>query len=138
VDYAAEALLFLLFKPELRYRCYHVSAGEASAVTWQDVAAAFARCHGERPDNPYRKVDFGTIVRERDRLPALLGPGDEDHLLAALQLYFRFAETGVEIFDNRRLLEEGMRPSPPLTRYLALCATRPSDRSVYQQMLDDE
>jgi nucleoside-diphosphate-sugar epimerase len=138
VDYAAEALLFLLFKDQLRHRRYHVSAGEASAVTWHEIAAAFAACHGERADNPYRQVRFETILAERDRLRPLLGPGDEEHLLMALQIYYRFAETGVEIFDNRRLLEEGMPAPPRLTHYLHRCATLPPDRSVYQQMLDDE
>jgi nucleoside-diphosphate-sugar epimerase len=138
VDYVAAALLHLLFKPELRHRRYHISAGEDSSVTWQEIAAAFSRCHGERPDNPYRIVDFATIERERERLSVLLGPGDEEHMLAALRIYYRFMEINAEIFDNRRLLEEGMPPPPKFTSYLGLCATRPADRSVYQQMLDDE
>jgi nucleoside-diphosphate-sugar epimerase len=138
VDYAAEALLLLLFKPDLRHRRYHVSAGEASSVSWREIAGVFARCYGERPENPYRQVDFETIARERERLRPLLGPGDEDHLLTALRLYYRFGASDVEIFDNRRLLEEGMPPPPRFTSYLHLCATRPADRSVYQQMRDDE
>jgi hypothetical protein len=36
------------------------------------------------------------------------------------------------------LLEEGMKPPPKFTSYLDLCATVPADRSIYQQMLDDE
>jgi nucleoside-diphosphate-sugar epimerase len=138
VDYAAEALLFLLFRPELRYGCYHVSAGEGSSVTWHEIAEVFARCYGKRPENPYRHVDFSTIVDERSRLRTLLGPGDEDHLLTALRIYYRFAASNVEIFDNRRLLEEGMPPPPRFNSYLHLCATRPADRSVYEQMRDDE
>ena len=58
---------------------------------------------------PYRHVDFSTIVDERSRLRALLGPGDEDHLLMALRIYYHFAASNLEIFDNRRLLEEGGR-----------------------------
>jgi nucleoside-diphosphate-sugar epimerase len=137
VDWVAEALLFLLFKPDLRHRRYHVSAGEASSVTWEEIAAVFARCYGERRDNPYRVVDIPTILRERERITELLGPGDVSHLLTALPIYYRFMEINAEIFDNTRLLEEGMAPAPKLTSYLHLCATRPADRSVYQQMLDD-
>jgi nucleoside-diphosphate-sugar epimerase len=137
VDWVAEALVFLLFKPTLRHRRYHVSAGEASSVTWEEIARVFARCYGERPDNPYQVVDIPTILRERDRARELLGPGDDDHLFAALPLYYRFMEIDAEIFDNTRLMEEGLAPSPKLTSYLELCATRPSDRSVYDQMLDD-
>jgi nucleoside-diphosphate-sugar epimerase len=138
VDYVVEALLFLLLKPDLRHRRYHVSAGEGASVSWHEIAAAFASCYGARPENPYRVVDFQTVRAERGRLRELLGPGDEDHLLDALEIYFRFGELGVEYFDNQRLLAEGMPPPPRFTSYLATCATRPPDRSVYDQMRDDE
>jgi nucleoside-diphosphate-sugar epimerase len=138
VDYAAKALLYLLFKPSLAHRRYHIAAGETRCVTWHEIAAAFAECCGDRADNPYQVVDFATIERERNRLAELLGPGDEDHLLMALEIYFRFMQINAEIFDNSRLLNEGMPPPPKFTSYLPVCATRPGDRTVYQQMLDDE
>jgi nucleoside-diphosphate-sugar epimerase len=138
VDYVAAALLHLLFKPELRRRRYHISAGEGSSVTWREISAAFSQCYGAREDNPYRIVDFATIDKERPRLAPLLGPGDEEHLLMALRIYYRFMEIQAEIFDNTRLLEEGMPPPPRFTSYLPLCATQPANRSVYEQMRDDE
>jgi nucleoside-diphosphate-sugar epimerase len=138
VDYTADALLRLLLKPDLRHRRYHVSAGEAGAVSWREMAAAFAECNGARPENPYRVVDFPTLVRERGRLRELLGPGDEERLLQALELFFRFSACGAEAFDNRRLLEEGLPPPPRFTSYLRLCATQPPGRSVYEQMRDDD
>jgi nucleoside-diphosphate-sugar epimerase len=137
VDWVAEALLFLLFKPDLQHDCYHVSAGEGSSVSWHDVAAVFAECYGERPEDPYQVVDIPTIVKERRRVASLLGPGDMDHLLTALQIFFRFMEIDAEVFDNSRLLAEGMPPPPRFTKYLRQCATQPSDVSVYKQMLDD-
>src|SRR5262249_34059833 len=81
VDWVAQALLFLLFKPTLRHRRYHVSAGTTSSVSWHEIAEAFARCYGARPDNPFRVVDFAMVERERERMRPLLGPGDEEHLL---------------------------------------------------------
>lgn len=137
VDYVAEALLLLLFKPALRHRRYHVSAGETSCVTWREMAEAFARCYGESPDDPYRVVDFQTVVNERRRLRERLGPGDEDRLLGALEVYYRFSASGVEVFDNRRLLGEGLPPPARFTDYLPACAALPPGRSVYEQMLDD-
>jgi nucleoside-diphosphate-sugar epimerase len=138
VDYAAEALLFLLFKPELTHRRYHVSAGKVSAVLWHEIAAAFTDASGEKRDDPWREVDFGTIVVERGRMAGLLGPGDEGHLLAALELYYRFGKLGVSYFDNTRLLAEGMAPPLRFTDYLGLCVATSADRSVYEQMRDDE
>jgi nucleoside-diphosphate-sugar epimerase len=138
VDYTADALLLLLLKPELRHRRYHVSAGEASAVSWREMAAAFAECYGERSEDPYQVTDFPTLVRERGRLREMLGPGDEERLLQALEPFFGFSACGVEAFDNRRLLEEGMPRPPRFTSYLRLCATQPPGRSVYEQMHDDD
>ena len=88
VDYAAEALLFLLFHEPLRWRRYHISAGEIASVTWREMAAVFSRYHGERPEDPYELADFPRLVRERARLCQLLGPGDEDLLLRALEPFF--------------------------------------------------
>lgn len=136
-DWVADALLFLLFKEKLSHDCYHLSAGEGSSITWSEIASVFEQCHGERADNPYRVVEIPTIVQERGRMEHLLGPGDMDHLLTVMQIFYRFMEIDAEIFDNTRLLQEGVPPPPRFTEYLYLCATRPADRSVYQQMLDD-
>jgi nucleoside-diphosphate-sugar epimerase len=138
VDYVAAALVHLLLKPALRYRRYHVSAGESAAVTWQDIADAFDTYHGPQAKEPHRVVDFPTLLQERGRLREFLGPGDHDRLLQALECYFRFSTSGVEVFDNKRLLAEGLPAPPPFSRYLSTCAALPPDRSVYEQMLDDD
>jgi nucleoside-diphosphate-sugar epimerase len=135
VDYAAEALVALLFAPELRHRRYHVSAGAGASCTWNEIAAAFARHHGERPDDPHRRVDWETVVAERHRLAACLGPGDEERMLMALALYFRFPSL---VFDNTRLLSQGMPAPPRFVDYLDRCMSEPGGRSVYEQMTDDD
>jgi len=138
VDYVANALLHLLFKPALRHRRYHISAGEGSSVSWHEIAATFTQCVGERPNNPYEVVPFSAIEQDEERLQRLLGPGDVKHLLMALRIYYRFMEINAEIFDNSRLLDEGMPPPPKFTTYLDRCVNQPSDRGIYQQMADDE
>jgi thioester reductase-like protein len=133
VDYAAQALDTLLFKESLAHRCYHVSAG-ASGCTWHEISAAFDRHHGARPDDPYRVIEANALELERDRMPSRLGPGDEDRMLMALRLYYRFPTL---TFDNTRLLAEGVCAPPRFVDYLDLCMTRPGGRSVYDQMTDD-
>ena len=133
VDYVAQALVLLLFKPELRHRRYHISAGESRAVSWQQMAAVFADCYGAS-EEPYRQVDFPTLARERSRLRERLGDGDEERLLAALEVFFRLSASGAQVFDNSRLLGEGMPPPPRFTDYLRICATLPSGRRVFEQM----
>jgi len=137
VDYTAEALALLLLKPALRWRRYHVSAGESACVSWQEMAVEFAHCRDEPAQEPYRVVDFATLKQDRNRLRQCLGPGDEERLLQALEMYFRFSCCGVEVFDNQRLLDEGMPAPPRFTHYLRVCAALPPGRSVYEQMLDD-
>jgi nucleoside-diphosphate-sugar epimerase len=134
VDYVADTLLTLLFKPALRHRCYHISAGESSCVTWQEMAEGFAGVHGPRPGDPYQVVDFSTLRKERHRMRARLGAGDEERLLQALEMYVRFSTCGAELFANERLLAEGVPPAPRFTSYLPLCATLSAGSSVYTQM----
>lgn len=133
-DYVAAALVHLLFKPRLAHVRYHISAGN-SGSTWHDLANAFARHHGARPDEPYVVTDIETIAAERARLVSRLGEGDEERLLMALRLYFGFPTL---TFDNRRLLDEGMPPPPPFADYLDACMTRPQAGSVYEQMKADD
>jgi nucleoside-diphosphate-sugar epimerase len=135
VDHAAEALVALLMKPQLQHRRYHVSAGLGASSSWNDIAAAFARHHGERGDDPYRRVAWDTIVEERRRLAPRLGEGDEERMLMALALYYRFPNL---VFDNTRLLGEGVRAPPRFADYLDRCMTDPGGRSVYDQMTDDD
>jgi nucleoside-diphosphate-sugar epimerase len=137
VDYVAAALTQLLLKPDLRHKRYHVSAGTQASVSWQEMAAAFACCRHSPAQQPYRTVDFATVQRERGRLGKLLGPGDEQRLLQTLELFWRFGAAGVEVFDNRRLLEEGLPPPPRFTDYLPACVRLPPGRSVYEQMTDE-
>jgi hypothetical protein len=47
-------------------------------------------------------------------------------------------DINAEIFGNGRLLAEGMPAPPKLTSHLQQCAMRLADRSVYQQLLEDE
>jgi nucleoside-diphosphate-sugar epimerase len=137
VDYTARALLHLLFKPKLGYRRYHISAGTAASVSWQEIDSAFANLSPTRQEEACRVVDFATLLGERDRLSAMLGPGDESTLLAVMEQFFKFGASGVEAFDNHRLLEEGMPAPPRFTSYLPVCASRPAARSIYQQMFDE-
>jgi len=133
VDWAAAALCTLLLKSALQQRRYHVSAGARSACTWRQLSAAFDRHHGARPDDPYQVVDVAMLVRERDRLAPRLGPGDEERMLMALQLYYSFPAL---VFDNARLLAEGVPAPPRFVDYLDLCLQ--DERSVYEQMTDDD
>jgi nucleoside-diphosphate-sugar epimerase len=137
VDYVASALIHLLFRPELRYSRYHISAGETASVSWQEMATIFAHYHGAFPERPYRIVSHAELAREWGDLKRRLGPGDDGRLLQALEPFFRLSASGAEIFDNRRLLEEGFPAPPRFTHYLPICIETSSNRSLYDQLRDD-
>ena len=77
------------------------------------------------------------LRQERRRLRELLGAGDEERLLCALEPFFGFSACGVEVFDNGRMLTAGVPPPPRFTDYLPSCIERSLHRSVYEQMRDD-
>jgi hypothetical protein len=83
-------------------------------------------------------VDCEVLATERDRFEERLGPGDIQQLLSAIAIYGRFTASGAEVFENARLLGEGMASPPRFTSYLPACATLPPHRGVYEQMLDDQ
>jgi nucleoside-diphosphate-sugar epimerase len=137
VDYVARVLCALTFSSNLKHRVYHVSAGLGSSVSGTDLSAAFDEHHGRRPEDPIETADITRLWRERDRLSRYLGPGDEERLLRTLEIYFRFCRLPAEIFDNTRLLAEGIPAPPPFTSYLGRCVESSRGRSVYEQMRDD-
>ena len=110
VDWTATALLDLLQAPTLRHRVYHLSAGPARASRLSEIATA-----------------LGPIPR-REPLGA--------RVLGALRMYRRFAALDV-VFDNARLLAEGVLPPPTFLSYLPTCLRRSRDRSIEEQMRDD-
>ncbi|MBI3270262.1 MAG: SDR family oxidoreductase [Planctomycetes bacterium] len=139
VDWAAAALSELLFKERLAHDRYHLSAGELSSVSWNDIAEAFARVResgGGRAVRRYGTVERAALALEKARFSSLFGPCDEDRVLEALALYYRFAELDT-VFDNRRVLAEGVPPPPKFTDYLAQCLG-PPHRSIADQFRDDE
>lgn len=140
VDYVARALELLLFATRLRERVYHVSAGEGSCARWGEICAAFER-HGEGPSGDWPSTAPGTDGAERALDPSSLrrvfGPGDAERLSVALSLCARFASTGADVFDNRRLLAEGMPPPPRFVDYLDRCLSDPPRRSIYRELDDD-
>jgi nucleoside-diphosphate-sugar epimerase len=136
VDYVAEALQLLLFSKTLTHRVYHISSGEGARVRWGEIAATFARHDASCPGGPPRCVDADSLA-DPPELRRVFGPGDAERLAGALALCARFGAIGIEHFDNRRLLAEGMRPPPRFTDYLERCITHPPGRGVYEDLCDD-
>ena len=133
VDWAAAALTHLLYAPSLLQHRYHVSAGTGSAVRWDDLAAEYARIGGGPARNRYEVGKIGQLTPQR--LAKAFHGGHPRHLRHALELYARFSALDL-VFDNQRLLDEGVPAPPRFTDYMRVCLDT-SPMSVYEQMRSD-
>jgi nucleoside-diphosphate-sugar epimerase len=134
VDYCAEALIGLTLKPRLGHDLYHISAGHGSACTFAEIDEAFALANGAQPvGERYRKVDVDDLKSLASRFEARIGPANPRLVLRALRLYSGFADLNY-LFDNSRLLEEGIAVPPRFTDYLDVCVKSSSGVSIATQM----
>ncbi len=133
VDWAASALAHLLLTPELKYNRYHISAGLGSAIRWEELAAEQARLTGGPARDRYEVGPFESLTARRVR--EAIGDGHPRYLLHALGLYCRFCSLDL-VFDNQRLLDEGVAPPPRFTDYMEVCLES-SPASIFEQMRID-
>lgn len=136
VDYCAEALDLLLHKPKLHHDSYHITAAEKRSCTFGEIDAAIAKANGTPPMKHYKAKPFEEIALMQKRFKDLLGPCNRRIVLRAIRTYGDFSSLGM-VFDNRRLLDEGMPLPPPLTRYAGLCAKTSADTLISEQMKFD-
>ncbi len=133
VDWAAAALRHLMFAPRLHYSRYHISAGVGGAVRWTQVATECARIFGGPARDRYQVGQISQLTPQR--LMQTLGGANPRHLRRALELYYRFCSLDL-VFDNHRLLREGVPAPPRVTDYIDVCFES-SASSVYEQMRID-
>lgn len=133
VDFVAGALVALLLKPSLAHSRYHISAGSNAAVMWDEISSSFGEALGEYAFAPYSKVDFAGITPQK--IIEGLGAGPARRTRRAIELYYRFARLDV-VFDNSRLLAEGVAAPPKFSAYIRRCVETSEHRTVYDQMRD--
>lgn len=125
VDYVADALVHLAFAT-LSRRCFHVSAGEASAVPFGEIRRALGGVDCE-------VVEPAQLAAH----PRWDRVGADAAFRTGVEMMSHFASAGVQWFDNTRLIDSGMPPPPPFTSYLERCR-QTSRATVRQQLTDDE
>jgi nucleoside-diphosphate-sugar epimerase len=133
VDWAANALTHLLFKPVLEHKRYHVSAGCGRSITWRELGAEYARIYGGPAEDRYEVGDIHSLTSQRFR--QAIGPGNARYLRQALELYSRFCSLDL-VFDNSRILKAGIPAPPRFTDYMRVCVES-SSTGIYEQMRVD-
>lgn len=137
VDYCAEALVALALKPQLAHSLYHISAGHGAACTFGEIDHAYAQARGEEPvGERYRKVTQQDLRELAGSFETRIGKANPRLVLRALRLYSGFADLNY-LFDNQRLLDEGIAAPPRFTEYLDVCVASSRDVSIPAQMLWD-
>ena len=142
----ASALVSLLFRPTLRHRVYHISAGESESVGWREIIGAFARAGAPVAASALVCLDPNQVAATE--LSALFTDSDctvdeprnlvEERLRVGLSACARFGALPAQCFDNRRLLSEGFAPPLRFTEYLERCVFTSRAKSIYRQLRDDE
>ena len=133
VDYCAAAILRLLETPRLAHDSYHITAGGAASCSYREIDAAIAMALGEAPTHDYRQLDYDVTRQEQGRFDELFGPCIKPVMLRAIQLYGAFGSLDM-LFDNARLLAEGVAAPPRFASYAGLCAVSAHGAPIASQM----
>ena len=136
VDYCADALYLLLTKKKLKYDSYHISAGEKSSSSFGEVDASIAKEMGRPLMKGYQQKSYEQIIQMRDQFKTLLGECNRRIVAKAIKAYGSFSSLGL-LFDNSRLLEEGMAEPTPLAEYAGLCERTSQGILISEQMKFD-
>lgn len=136
VDYVADALLALAGKPVLAYDQYHITSGEASACSFREIDAAMAAALGRPCRIDYRMLPYEEIALLQRDFENRIGPCNRRVMLRAIKIYGEFSALGL-LFDNRRLLAEGVPPPPRFDSYAGVCAITSTGRTIAEQMHAD-
>ena len=104
------------------------------ACTFAEIDEAFASANGAAPVGArYRKIGVDDLRELAGSFEARIGPANPRLVLRALRLYSGFADLNY-LFDNSRLLEEGIALPPRFTDYLDVCVRSSSGVSIATQM----
>jgi len=137
VDYCARALRALAFSDTLKHDLYHVSSGLAQSVTFSEFDVAYAKASGTEPIRPrYRKIGMADIRAVAAEFAARLGESNRRVVMYALKLYGCFAQLNY-VFDNARLLAEGLPFPPRFTEYVDECVRTSAGVPLAEQMRED-
>jgi nucleoside-diphosphate-sugar epimerase len=136
VDYCAHVIIALTFKPKLQHDLYHVSSSSESC-RFDEIDVAYANAAGLAPmGKSYRKIAVEELAGLAGQCEEQLGIINRRLLVRALKLYGAFAELDF-VFDNRRLLAEGLLAPKRLVDYIGLCVTTSAEIGIQEQMAFD-
>lgn len=136
VDYCADAIYLLLTKPNLKYNSYHISAGKNSAASFAEIDEAIAKATGKPKIQGYQQKSYEQLLQMKAQFKSALGECNLRIVSKAIKAYGGFSTLEL-IFDNARLIEEGMAESTSLAKYAGLCEITSKGILISDQMKFD-
>lgn len=137
VDYCAEAISQLLLRERLQWDLYHISAGRSSASRFRDIYVRMSRMLRAGAETiTYSRIGKEDIPKLVPAFQNVLGIHNRRLLARALSLYGGFSMLHY-VFDNMRLLAEGLSEPPSLADYVERCVESTRGLPLKEQMLDD-
>jgi nucleoside-diphosphate-sugar epimerase len=135
-DWCADALVTLALAPRLSHDLYHLAAGGRSN-RFDEIDVAYAAACGREAVLPrYQQVAVDELRSLVPLFEQRLGRVNRLLILRALTLYGAFAQLNY-VFDNQRLLAEGVPPPPPFADYIAACVRSSAHVPMTEQMAAD-
>jgi nucleoside-diphosphate-sugar epimerase len=136
VDYCADALYLLLTKPKLKYDSYHISAGKKYSSSFFEIDQSIAKATGRESIKGYQQKSYEQILLMKDQFKSLLGDCNRRVVAKAIKTYGSFSSLGL-VFENSRLIEEGMDNPKPFANYAGLCELTSQGVLISEQMKFD-
>jgi nucleoside-diphosphate-sugar epimerase len=134
VDYCAQIITELAMRPEIAHDLYHISAGTGHSCTFGEIDIALARAKGIEPVGArYQVVREEDMASLAEDFRAKCGPCNRRLIVRALRLYGGFARLNY-LFDNRRLLAEGLPPTPRMSDFIDVCTKSSMHVNIQDQM----
>jgi nucleoside-diphosphate-sugar epimerase len=136
-DWCASAIVTLALKPRLAHDLYHISAGNQSSNQFFEIDAAHAHALNVAPlGERYKQLQLSNLRTLVPLFEERLGRVNRILILRALSLYGAFAQLNY-VFDNQRLMDEGVAPSPAFSSYIQCCIESCQSVPIAEQMAYD-
>jgi nucleoside-diphosphate-sugar epimerase len=136
VDFAAKAIHVLMTKENLQFDSYHISAGMDQSCSFGDIDRAIALADKVSPMTKYKAMSTEDIAKKFSDFKELIGPCNRRIILKAVHAYGSFASSGM-LFDNARLLREGLEKPTAFSNYAGLCELTSKSHLISEQMKFD-
>jgi nucleoside-diphosphate-sugar epimerase len=137
VDWCANAIVSLALKPTLAHDLYHISAGRGSSNQFSEIDMAHAQALQVSPIGArYQQLALSELRTLVPLFEERLGKMNRILILRALSLYGAFAQLNY-VFDNQRLLDEGVMPSLAFSSYIQCCLDSCRSTPIAEQMAYD-